>query len=160
MGCGDYAVNQVLVGLHRVGIVGLRQACDKVASFGLQDREEIVNALLGELTAENYVNEGILELYRTALWREYLRRQGSEFDEFFSSLLVTVRGQPGEERDKLVDLCRSVLADFELRPEVEFDPVVEDDSRPELVIGDTTLTRGVPSRKALKRNVRRRLSDW
>ena len=160
MRCGNYAVSQVLVGLHRVGIIGLRQACDKVASSGLEDREEIVDALLAELEAENYVNEGFLELYRTALWREYLRWQGHNIDEYFSSLQVTVRGRPGEERDQLVNLCRSVLADFELRPEIEFEPVVDDDSEVELEIGDTTVTRGIPSRKALKRNVRRRLSDW
>jgi hypothetical protein len=160
MGCGEYAVNQVLVGLHRVGIIGLQKACDAVASSGLNDREEIVDALLHELKAENFVTAGILDEYRTALWREYLRRQGRDFSEFFSSLRVTVRGRPGEARDELVGLCRSVLADFELQPELDLDSTVAGDDEPELVIGDATVARGIPTRKALKGNIRRRLSDW
>ena len=133
MGCGNYALNQVLVGLHRVGIIGLRRACDAVASLGLKDREEIVDALLRELEAENFVSAGILEDYRTALWREYLRRQNRDFSEFFSSLRVTVRGRPGEARDELVSLCRSVLADFELQPDLNLDSTVADEDDPELV---------------------------
>lgn len=160
MGCGDYAVNQVLVGLHRVGIIGLRQACEVVAGSGLHDREQIVDALLGELEAENFISEGFREDYRIALWREYLRRQGRDFSEFYSSLAVTVRGPSGEARDQLVDLCRSVLADFELQPELDFDAAEADNAEPELVIGDTIVARGVPTRKALKGNIRRRLSDW
>ena len=160
MGCGDYAVNQVLVGLHRVGIIGLRKACDAVASSGLQDREEIVDALLEELEGENFVTAGIIEDYRTALWREYLRRQGHDFSEFFSSLQVIVRGRPGDARDELVRLCSSVLADFELRPDLDLEATATDGDEPELIIGGATVARGIPTRKALKGNIRRRLSDW
>jgi hypothetical protein len=53
-----------------------------------------------------------------------------------------------------------VLADFELQPELEFEHVDGDEGEPELIIGDATVARGVPTRKTLKGNIRRRLSDW
>ena len=160
MRCGSYAVSQVLVELHRVGIVGLRQACEKVAAGGLAAREEIVDFLRAELAADNFIPEGQQEAYRTALWREYLRFMGEDFSEFFSEIEVTVRGEPGEDRDRLAALCASVLADFELRPVTEFADADEEGPNPQLVIGGTTVARGLPSRKSLKATVRHRLSDW
>jgi hypothetical protein len=160
MRCGSYAVSQVLVGLHRVGIVGLHQACEKVAAAGLGGRAEVVNFLLDELATDNFIPEGQEEAYRTALWREFLRFLGEDFSEFFSEIEVTVRGEPGEDRDRLADLCASVLADFELRPVLEFTGAEEEGPNPQLVIGDTMVARGLPSRRSLKATVRQRLSDW
>ena len=54
----------------------------------------------------------------------------------------------------------TVLADFELQPELDLDSDVGNGDDPELVIGDATVVRGVPTRKTLKGNIRRRLSDW
>lgn len=160
MGCGDYAVQQVLVGLHRVGIVGLRQACAKIADSGPDEPEAVVDALLEELRADNYVEDEQFEDYRTALWREYLRFLGRDFSAHFSTIHVVVRGDADEARDRLVELCRSVLADFELRPDLELQSAGDDDPRPELLIGDSPVARGLPSRKELKATIRRRLSDW
>ena len=160
MRCGSYAVSQVLVGLHRVGLVGLRQACEKVAASALAAREEIVDFLLADLAADNFIPEGQREAYRTALWREYLRSVGEDFSEFFSEIPVTVSGEPGEDRDRLAGLCTSVLADFELRPVAEYADADKEGPNPQLDIGGTTIARGLPSRKSLKATVRHRLSDW
>ena len=153
-------MSQVLVGLYRVGIVGLRQACEKVAAAGLVGREEIVDCLQAELAADNFIPEAQEDAYHTALWREYLRVVGEDFSEFFSEIPVTVRGEPGGDRDSLAGLCASVLADFELRPVAEFADADEEGPNPQLVIGGTTVARGLPSRKSLKATVRHRLSDW
>ena len=160
MRCGSYSVSQVLVGLHRVGIVGLRQACEKVAAAGLAGRQEIVDFLLSELGADNFIPEGQEEALRTALWREYLRLVGGDFSEFFSEIEVTVGGEPGENRDSLVERCTLVLAEFELRPVVDLAGANEGGPDPELVIGGTTVARGLPSRKSLRATIRQRLSDW
>lgn len=160
MRCGSYAVSQVLVGLHRVGIVGLRQACEKVAAAGLAGREEIEDCLEAELAADNFFPDAQREAYRTALWREFLRFLGEDFSEFFSEVAVTVRGEPGEDRDRLAGLCTSVLADFELRPVTEFADADEEGPGPQLVVGGAIIAQGLPSRKSLKATVRHRLSDW
>ena len=161
MRCGSYSVSQVLVGLHRVGIVGLRQACEKVAAVGLAGRQEIVDFLLSELGADNFIPVGQEEAFRTALWREYLRFVGVDFSEFFSEIEVTVGGEPGENRDSLVERCTLVLAEFELRPVVDLVGANEGGGPdPELVIGGTTVARGLPSRKSLRATIRQRLSDW
>lgn len=161
MRCGSYSVSQVLVGLHRVGIVGLRQACEKVAAGGLAGRQEIVDFLLSELGADNFIPVGQEEAFRTALWREYLRFVGVDFSEFFSEIEVTVGGEPGENRDSLVERCTLVLAEFELRPVVDLAGANQGGGPdPELVIGGTTVARGLPSRKSLRATIRQRLSDW
>jgi hypothetical protein len=159
--CGSYSVSQVLIGLHRVGIVGLRQACEKVAAVGLAGRQEIVDFLLSELGADNFIPVGQEEAFRTALWREYLRFVGGDFSEFFSEIEVTVGGEPGENRDSLVERCTLVLAEFELRPVVDLAGANQGGGPdPELVIGGTTVARGLPSRKSLRATIRQRLSDW
>ena len=160
MRCGSFSVSQVLVGLHRVGIVGLHQACEKASGAGLGRREEVVDFLLAELAAGNFIPAGQEQAYRIALWREYLRFIGEDFSEFFSEIEVAIRGEPGEDRDRLADLCVSVFADFELRPAFEFGEPGDDGSSPQLLIGDETVSRGVPSRKSLKATIRQRLSDW
>jgi hypothetical protein len=160
MRCGSYAVSQVLVGLHRVGLVGLRKACAKVTDACLSEREEIVDLLLAELAADNYIPEGQREGYRTALWREYLRSVGEDFSEFFSEIEITLHGEDTEDRDRLGDLCASVLAEFELRPVVEIEDAAGEGPFPQLVIGDSVVASGLPSRKALRSIIRQRLSDW
>ena len=158
--CGSFSVSQVLVGLHRVGIVGLSQACEKASAAGLDEREDVVEFLLAELASDNFIPAGQEEAYRTALWREYLRFLGRDFSEFLSQIDVVVRGEPGEDRDRLADLCVSVLADFELRPVFEFGDAGDDGPNPQLAIDDETVVRGVPSRRSLKSIIRQRLSDW
>jgi hypothetical protein len=153
-------VSQVLVDLHRVGVVGLHQACEKVSATGLDEREDVVDFLLAELATDNFIPGEQREAYRTALWREYLRFLGKDFSDFLSQIEVTVRGEPGEDRDRLAGLCATVLADFELRPVFEFTDADDDGPDPQLVIGDETVARGVPSRKSLKAIIRQRLSDW
>ena len=160
MRCGSYAVSQVLVGLHRVGIVGLNQSCEKVVSAGLVQRSEIIDFLQAELAADNYIPEEQEEAYRTALWREYLRYSGGDFSEFLSEIEVTIRGEQGEERDRLVDLCTSVFAKFELRPQIEFTSADEEGINPQLVIGGEMVASGLPSRKSLETTIRQRLSHW
>ena len=160
MRCGSYAVSQVLVGLHRVGLVGLRQACAKVVAAELTDREEIVDVLLSELAADNFIPDSQRGDYRVALWREYLRSVGEDFSEFFSEVEVTLRGEEGDDRDRLAALCASVFADFELRPVVEFEAADDDGPNSQLVIGDAVVARGLPTRKVLKAIIRQRLSDW
>jgi len=160
MRCGSYAVSQVLVGLHRVGLVGLRQACARAVATGLAGREEIVDLLLRELAADNYIPDTQQEDYRTALWREYLRSVGEDFSEYFSELEITLRGEAGEDRDRLAHLCASVLAEFELRPVIDFEAADDEGRYPQLVIGDAVVATGLPSRKVLKAIIRQRLSDW
>jgi hypothetical protein len=101
-----------------------------------------------------------MEDYRLALWREYLRYLGEDFNNFFSAIEITIRGNPGEDRDRLVDLCHDVFSDFELRPVLELEDSTGDGPHPELLIDGETIVRGLPSRAALKTAIDHRLSDF
>jgi hypothetical protein len=160
MGCGSFGVSAVLVGLHRVGIVGLRNALEKADQSGLVDRKAILDLVIDILAVDNYIPEGQKDSFRTAIWREYLRYKGEDFSAFYSEVDVTVRAQPGEERDRFVDTLRSVFRDFELRPVITFVSESKQGANPQLVIGDEIIVRGCPDRQSFKAAVRKSISDW
>lgn len=160
MKCANFGVSQVLVGLHRVGIVGLYEALSDAERSGLESREEIVELLRARLAGENYIPERQRDDYDLALWREFLRHRGADFREFFSKVQATVRGEPGEERDRLVATAESVLADFELKPEFRFEPCAAGETGVRLLIDDHEIVQGCPPADRFKLAVRRSLSDW
>jgi hypothetical protein len=160
MGCRSFGVNTILVGLFRVGLVGLEKALKKAADSGLEDREELTELLLDTLTAENYVPDAQREAFAFALWREYLRFRGEDFSEFLSEIEVLVRGEEGERRDGFVEMLRTVFREIELKPAIEFAAPGEPGPNPQLVIDDEIIVRGVQSRQAFKTAVRRSITDW
>jgi hypothetical protein len=160
MGCKTFGVSQVLVGLHRVGVVGLRKAIQEVEGARIADREQILDILIESLRKENYLPDSQVVDFRTALWREVLRYRGEDFSEYFSQVEVTVRGEAGEDRDRFVDLLRSVFADFELRPVFIFAERADDGVHPLLAAGDQIIVRGLQTRANLKSAVRKSFSDW
>jgi hypothetical protein len=160
MRCSSFAVSQILVGLYRVGIVGLHDALKDAERSGLVAREEIVDLLRGRLAGDNYVPERQRDDYDLALWREYLRHRGADFRDFFSQVQVTVRGEPSEERDRLVAMATSILAEFELKPEFGFEPCKSGETGVRLLIGDHEIVRGCPTADRFKLAVRKSLSDW
>jgi hypothetical protein len=158
--CKDYGVTQIMVGLHRVGIVGLHKAIQKIKDTDLSDREEIVDMLMATLAADNYIPRSQLEEMRIAVWREFLRSRGEDIEEFFSEVSVTVCGDAGEERDRFVELTREVLISFELRPSIEYGEALPDGPNPQLVIGEHAVVQGLKSREHFSSEVRKSLSHW
>ncbi len=156
----DHSVTQILVGLHRVGVVGLRDALKLAEASGLDDREQLVDHMLGQLAGDNYIPDTQVETFRIALWRELLRHRGEDCSPFFSPLEVTVRGRPGEERDRFTELVRSVLAGFELRAVVTHEDHPGEGPSPQLLVGGDVVARGQQDRRRLEGAVRRSLTDW
>ena len=153
----DKSVTPIRVGLDQVGIVGLHDALKKVDDLGPDHRQVVVDRLMESLRPRNYIPDGQEDAYRTALWREFLRHRGLDFSPWYSELQVTVRGAPGEERDRFVELVTAVLGTHELRPVFAF---IESGGDPELVIRDEIVASGSQNRASLDRAVRRTLSHW
>lgn len=155
---GNASVAQILVGLNRVGIAGLRAAFDAVDASGVRDREGVVDLMMRSLQAQNYIPESQLDLYRTAFWREYLRHRGQPFSDWYSEFPVTVTGPAGEERGRFVAQLQSLLAKMELRPAVTFE--APDLPQIELRVHGETLARSTDSRTKLEGTISRLFSDW
>ena len=160
MRCSNTGSDTILVGLHRVGLVGLRTALESIERAALADRDAIVDRLIETLGTDNYIPDSQVEPFRLAIWREYLRHKGEDIRPFFSEIEVTVVGEPGSDRDEFVGTMRSVLGDFELKPVIEFAPAIRDETEPRLVINDETIVRGLQSRRAFKSAVHKSISDW
>lgn len=116
MPCSSFGVSQILVGLHRVGMVGLSEALRSVDTADPGRREEILDQLVDQLRAENFIPASELEPYRRAIWRELLRLHGQDLSDWFSEVEVMVHAEPGDDRDRLEQLLRAVLAELELAP--------------------------------------------
>lgn len=160
MQCKDYSVRQILIGLDRIGIVGLFDALQAADASGLDERESLVDLMLDALRPRNYIPDEQLESYRVALWRELLRHRGQDFRALHSEIPITVCGDPGPDRERFVDAAVATLALFELRPSVAFGPPREDGPNPQLVISGETVARGPQSQRSMENAVRRSLSDW
>lgn len=153
----DKLVKQIRVGLVQIGIVGLRDALKTTDELDPTDREAVVDRMMEALGPVNYIPDSQVDAYRTAFWREFLRHRGRDFSAWYSELPVTVRGAPGEERDRFVALVEETLAAHELRPVFSLAP---GGRSPELVIRDEVVARGPENRASLERAVRRTFSHW
>jgi hypothetical protein len=148
------------VGLHRVGVVGLRQALQALEEREIEDRAEAVEFLLGVLAEDNYVPQAMEEDYRVALWREVLRGRGQDFSAYYSPVEVTVRAPSGRPGEEFAARVVSVFADFELRPVISWAEPEDATAQPELLIGDEVVVRGLLARERFKGAVRKSFSDW
>jgi hypothetical protein len=160
VGCATSGVTKVLIGLQRVGLVGLREALQDAVARGLTDREAIVEHLIRVLSEDNYFPDPGSPALRTALWREYLRDRGEDYSAYFTEVEVVVRGEPGGERDRLVEMTREVFAGFELRPLITLAPPGAPGGTPELAVGERVIVAGAPDEETFRAAVRHSLSDW
>jgi hypothetical protein len=160
MKCKDSGVDQVRVGVQQVGIIGFRDALKKTAESGLAGQEEVVDFLMATLEPDNYFPERMKELYRTALWREYLRYTGRDFSRYYSNITVMVRGEEGEKRERFVDTLTSVLKKLELTPIVTYDAPSADGPNPQLIINDQTVVQGFHGQRQLEAAIHKTISGW
>lgn len=156
MNRGSPGVTKLLVGLHLIGVVGLREAFANAAQSGLTERAALLDHMMRELSQRNYLPPKLTEGLRRALWREYLRQRGEDFTDYLSEIAVTVRGRAGDERDHFESLLVSVFRELELKPCVTH----AENSELQLVIGDEVIVQGLLSRANFKKAVRRSISDW
>jgi hypothetical protein len=115
---------------------------------------------LNAVSEHNYVADVRDANYRNALWREYCRFRGEDIRELYSEIDVTVRGQPGNERDRFVATLRSVLREFELKPTVTFAPAAAEGKNPQLLFRDEPIIKGLIPRKAFMVRIRKHVTHW
>lgn len=156
----DRSTTKILVGLQRIGIIGLYEAFEEVVAAGLLDREAIASRLAEIVARENYVPPEIAAAYRRAVLREFVRYKGESIHELYSELEILVCGVPGEVRDRFVDTLRSVLSEFELTPIVRFASPDSEGPHPKLLIDDETVLAGDLPDHAMRPLIKARLSHW
>jgi len=159
-GCITSGTTQILIGLHRIGLFGLREALLETEASGLTERDAVTDRLIELLAANNYLPTAEADEFRLALWREYQRHLGEDIRDLYSRIEVVVRGEPGEARDTFVERLVSVFGDYELQPEVAFEPASPRGLNPQLVLGEDVVVEGLATRRAMKEGVRKRITDW
>jgi hypothetical protein len=156
----NFGVTQIVIGLHRVGLVGFRKALKDAAASGQTDREAIVDLIIEALVAQNYIPDRKFQPLRTALWREYLRSRGEDYSQFYSEVEVVIRGDPGPERERFADLTQSVFAGFELKPVIIYEPPSAEGPNPQLVVRGKAIVAGALDQRRFHAAVRHSFTDW
>jgi hypothetical protein len=154
------SVTQVLVGLHRVGLTGLEKAIEEAEQSGLEDRDELLDLMIGVLEPVNYIPAASLGDYRQAVWREFQRHRGEDIHDLFSEIEVVVRGEPGEELDGFVESISTVLGEHELRPRLTMEASDPGGPNPQLLIAGDVVVAGTTKEPALRRAIAAQISDW
>lgn len=154
------SVSQVLVGLSRVGLVGLRQALERADASGIEEREALVELMMNMLAERNYISPASTEAYRLALWREYLRHHGEDIRHLYSEIDVTVRAQSGPELERLCDTLVDIFAKHELKPVIAVEPPGAQGPNPQLWIGDDLVVAGSADPERIAKRVAKQISDW
>jgi hypothetical protein len=154
------SVSGVLIGLDRVGLVGLEQAFEKADASGLDSREELVSLLLEALSSRNYIAAASQDEYRRAVWREYQRHRGEDIRHLYSEIEVAVRGEAGEDRERIVGAVAAVLAEHELAPRFRYEAADPADVNPLVSIAGQVVVRGIRSESAIRKAVKARIDDW
>ena len=152
-------VTQILVGGHRTGIIGLKEALNEAQDRceGLSD-EDTGSALLEIFSRRNYIPSSITEIYREAFLREYKKHIGEPVDAPASQgLQIKVLGPGCPQCEKLEQEVMAVMAETGVIADLEH---VRDLSEigtygvmgsPALVIDNQIKAVGsVPSREKLK----------
>ena len=154
------AVTQVLVGLRRIGIVGLRESLKEVEASGVTEREAVVGVMMGALSQINYIPAHVEDEYRHALWREYRRHLGEDIRDLYSEIEVVVRGEQGEELDRFLRALRLAFGEHELKPEVTMEPPDPAGHNPQMLIDGEIILAGATREREVEKAVRAQISDW
>jgi hypothetical protein len=151
---------QLLVGLYRIGVVGLRDALVEARDSGITEREEVVERIRSRLAPSNYIPAELEEGYRIALWREFQRMRGEDIRDLFSEVEVEIRGEPGEDLDRFVGMVRSTFGGHELKPVIAFAEPEGPGPFPQLMLEGEAIVKGMIPREAFRRAVQQNITDW
>lgn len=157
------SVRQVRIGTQTVGLVGLDEALEAIASSHRgRSLEEVTEALLQRLATDNYIPSGARGDYAKALSREWRRFVGEplEEEEPADALSVLVVGPGCAQCDALERLVMDILNEEKISVSVDHvrDPVAIGEMGilgvPAVVVGRQVLFSGrVPTRPELKKRL-------
>jgi small redox-active disulfide protein 2 len=152
-------VTQIMIGGHRVGIIGLKPVLEAVAQelAGRPD-SEVKDELMARLGRSNYIAPSAKAEYEAAFFREYKKSIGEPLPEDPSgSIQIKVLGPGCPSCDKLEQDLMTVMAELDLPADLEHVRDVKEIAcygvmgNPALVINGKVVAAGrVPSKSQLK----------
>lgn len=154
------SITQIRIGGHPVGIIGLKETLQEIASSlqGSAD-ENIREALVKEISGRNYVPDSAREAYRTALFREYRKFIGMPVpEEPAPGLQIKILGPGCPNCEGLERSVMAVLAELQIPADLEHvrNPLEISEygvmGTPALVINGKVKSVGkIPSKESLKK---------
>lgn len=117
----DTSITQIRVGRHRVGIIGLNAALNRVADAHQNSSDTVIaDNLLHLLSKKNYISQTAREDYRQAFLRAYKKQLGLAVDNSPSDFLeIKILGGGCNICDGLENTVMEVLSELNLPADVE-----------------------------------------
>jgi small redox-active disulfide protein 2 len=154
-------IRQIMIGGHRIGLVGLDEAFERIRSQEFAGDEGLAGALLDLVAATNYIPESSRDAYKQALLREYRIARGDTVEEVAghetrADLEVRVYGPGCANCERLAAETISALAalgldaDFEHVRDIDRVAAIGQVGLPALAIDGKIVAAGrVPSRERI-----------
>jgi small redox-active disulfide protein 2 len=152
-------VTQIMVGGHRVGIIGLTPVLEAVAKeFVGRTETEIQAALMERMGKSNYIAPSAQAAYETAFFREYKKFIGEPLpEESGGQLQIKVLGPGCPECDRLEKDLMTVMTELNLPADLDHVRDIKEIAcygvmgNPALVINGKVVAAGrVPSKNQLR----------
>jgi hypothetical protein len=140
--------------------VGLQESLKQVEKSGVTERDEVVEVMLSTLWEMNYIPSHVLDEYRDALWREYMRHNGEDIRDLYSIIDVAVRGEQGPELERFMRALRIAFGEHELKPAVTLEPPDPSGRNPQMLIDGEVVLAGTAREREVEKAVRAQISDW
>jgi small redox-active disulfide protein 2 len=142
----------------KVGLTGLAEALEEVKTLKGRPEEEIAQALLSRLRAQNYIPATAEPEYQKALLREYKKFLGEEVPAEKGALSLKILGPGCASCTALTQLVITVLSELGLPADVEHVQDIKEIAQtgimglPALLInGEVKAVGQSPTREALKK---------
>jgi len=114
-------VTQIKISNHKVGLVGLKKAFEKMADhYSGKPDDVIADELLKRLSTDNYIPEKVQDKYRRAFVGEFRKFLGQPFEnESSEGLEIKVLGEGCAVCDSLESDVMAVLTEMNLQADLE-----------------------------------------
>ena len=114
-------VTTIMVGNHKVGIIGLSQVIEAVSeTFAQKDDDEVQVELLSRLSRKNYIPDSVKDGYGRAFLREFRKFLGHPYAKDNSDTLeIKVLGPGCAQCDRLEMEIREIIAEIDLAADLE-----------------------------------------
>jgi small redox-active disulfide protein 2 len=114
-------VATIMIGKHRVGIIGLARVLEEMAEGYAQKEDDVVQGeLLHQLSRKNYIPDRAKAAYCEAFLREFRKFVGQPFTvEKHDALEIKVLGPGCPQCDQLEMEVREIVAEINLAADLE-----------------------------------------
>ena len=113
-------ITQIIIGGHKIGIIGLFDVIEKIKQLKLDNEKEIQHRLLEGIKQQNWIPDSKNEEYSRALLREYKKSLGLAVEEEkLAETSIRILGPGCSACEKMEQDVKSILIELNIAAAVQ-----------------------------------------